>query len=134
MLEGYSNANASTDNSIGLVLPPSAREPGLQALAETLVAQARAEGVNLTGPDGLVTGLIRRVLEVGLEVEMAEHLGFERGDPAGAGAANIRNGHTENATAISCRLPRAKPLPQEPDRWIEAKRGVEDFGGSNVCS
>ena len=46
--------------------------------AEQLVARARAEGVELTGEDGLLTELVRQVLQTGLEVEMAEHLGYER--------------------------------------------------------
>ena len=44
--------------------------------AELLVAQARREGVDLTGDGGLLTGLVRQVLLCGLEVEMAEHLGY----------------------------------------------------------
>jgi putative transposase len=47
--------------------------------AEQLVAQARADGVALTGEGGLLTDLMRHVLQTGLEVEMAEHLGYERG-------------------------------------------------------
>ena len=43
--------------------------------AEELVAQARADGVALTGEGGLLTDLLRHVLQTGLEVEMAEHLG-----------------------------------------------------------
>ena len=35
--------------------------------AEQLVAQARAEGVELTGEGGLLTGLVRQVLQTGLE-------------------------------------------------------------------
>ena len=52
--------------------------------AEELVARARAEGVELTGDDGLLTALVRQVLQTGLEVEMTEHLGYEpprRGGP-----------------------------------------------------
>ena len=45
--------------------------------AEELVARAREEGVELTGDDGLLTALVRQVLQTGLEVEMAEHLGYE---------------------------------------------------------
>ena len=37
--------------------------PGLSALAEQLVAAARTQGVELTGPGGLLTGLTKRVLE-----------------------------------------------------------------------
>ncbi|TWE07418.1 hypothetical protein BKA23_3436 [Rudaeicoccus suwonensis] len=33
-----------------------------QQVAQRLVAQARAEGVDLVGPDGLLTGLTTRVL------------------------------------------------------------------------
>jgi hypothetical protein len=40
-----------------------------------LVAQAREQGLELTGPDGLLTGLTKRVLETALEVEMAAELG-----------------------------------------------------------
>ena len=46
-----------------------------RALAEQLVERARAEGVELVGPGGLLTGLTKQVLETGLEVEMDEHLG-----------------------------------------------------------
>ena len=36
-------------------------------LAQQLVEQARAEGVELIGPDGLLTGLTKSVLETALE-------------------------------------------------------------------
>jgi putative transposase len=38
-------------------------------LAAQLVAAARAQGLALTGPGGLLTGLTRQVLETALEVE-----------------------------------------------------------------
>ena len=40
-----------------------ADDPGLAALAEGLVSAARAQGVQLTGPGGLLTGLTRQVPE-----------------------------------------------------------------------
>lgn len=63
-------------------------------LAEQLVERARAEGVELTGPGGLLTGLTKTVLETALEVEMSDHLGYEPHDPAGRGTGNSRNGRT----------------------------------------
>jgi transposase-like protein len=33
-------------------------------------------------------------LERGLAAELTDHLGYERGDPAGRGASNSRNGST----------------------------------------
>ncbi len=57
----------------------------MQDFAEALVEQARAEGVDLTGESGLLTGFIRQVLQTGLEVEMTEHLGYERHAVQGRG-------------------------------------------------
>jgi transposase-like protein len=65
-------------------------QPDLSALAERLVATARTQGVELTGPDGLLTGLTRQVLETALGAELDEHLGHERGELSGTG--NVRNG------------------------------------------
>ena len=45
--------------------------------AAELVDRARAEGVELTGDNGLLTALVRQVLQTGLEVEMTDHLGYE---------------------------------------------------------
>lgn len=59
---------------------------------DALLADAEAAGVAIDGPDGLINRMIKAVLERGLEVEMADHLGYDRGDPAGAGSGNSRNG------------------------------------------
>jgi transposase-like protein len=67
---------------------PSAQE---QAAAE-LVRLAKAQGLSLTGPDGLLKQFTKAVLETALNEEMTEHLGYAKHDPAGVGAGNIRNG------------------------------------------
>ena len=59
-----------------------------QELAEQLVEQARADGVELIGPGGLLTGLTSKVLNTALDVEMAEHLGYDKHDPAGRNGEN----------------------------------------------
>jgi hypothetical protein len=43
-------------------------------LAGQLMAAAKARGLALTGPGGLLTGLTKQVLEAALEVEMADLL------------------------------------------------------------
>jgi putative transposase len=48
--------------------------------------------VALIGPGGLLKALTKTVLETALEEEMAEHLGFDRHDPAGRNWGNSRNG------------------------------------------
>lgn len=64
----------------------------LDALADRLVAQARTDGVALTGPNGLLGGLTKRVLETALAAELTDHLGYEPGDPRPS--SNARNGTT----------------------------------------
>jgi putative transposase len=59
---------------------------------DALIADAEIAGVGIDGPDGLINRMIKAVLERGLEVELADHLGYDRGDPAGAGSGNSRNG------------------------------------------
>ena len=54
-----------------------------QQLAQQLVEAARADGVELVGPGGLLSGLTKTVLETALEAEMTEHLGYERHDRVG---------------------------------------------------
>jgi transposase-like protein len=63
-----------------------------QQLAQDLVDRARAEGVELVGPGGLLTGLTKTVLETALETELSEHLGYDKHDPAGRNRGNSRNG------------------------------------------
>ncbi len=70
----------------------AADEAAMRDWAELLVERTRVEGVELTGADGLLTGLVRQVLQTGLEVEMAEHLGYERHSLEGRGTPNSRNG------------------------------------------
>ena len=47
-----------------------------EELARQLAEQARAEGVSLTGPGGLLGRLTKVVLESALEGEMDAHLGY----------------------------------------------------------
>ena len=45
-------------------------------LAEQLLAQAKEQGIELVGPNGLLNQLTKNVLETALDAEMAEHLGW----------------------------------------------------------
>jgi transposase-like protein len=47
---------------------------------------------DLTGADGLFKQLKKALIERALGAELTEHLGYERGDPAGRGKGNSRNG------------------------------------------
>jgi putative transposase len=69
-----------------------------RALDELLAAAGDGE-VRLTGPGGFLPEMIARVLERGMSVELSDHLGYERGDPAGRGSPNSRNGSTPKTLA-----------------------------------
>jgi putative transposase len=62
--------------------------------ARKLLEQARAEGVDIAGPSGLLQQMMKSVLEVALTEELTDHLGYELGDPVGRGSGNSRNGST----------------------------------------
>src|SRR3954453_10408770 len=47
---------------------------------------------DLMGEDGLFKQLKRALIERALGAELTEHLGYEKGAPAGRGSGNSRNG------------------------------------------
>ncbi len=71
-----------------------------QQLAQELVDQARAEGVELVGQGGLLTRLTKSVLETALEAEMTEHLGYDKHDSMGRNGGNSGNG-TRTKTVLT---------------------------------
>jgi putative transposase len=56
--------------------------------------QIDAGEVPLGGDDGLLKGLLKAALERGLDVELTDHVGYERGDPEASLFPNSRNGST----------------------------------------
>jgi putative transposase len=64
-----------------------------QVAAAAMVAQAREQGLALTGPGGLLKLFTKSVLETALNEEMTEHLGYEKhGADPDRESVNIRNG------------------------------------------
>jgi transposase-like protein len=89
-----------------------------QRLAQDIVEQARAEGLQLVGADGLLTGLTKSVLEAALDAEMSEHLGYDRYDAAGRNGGNSRNG-TRVKTVITAVGPVEIEVPRDRDGTFE---------------
>jgi putative transposase len=101
-----------------LPAPAAAQRP--VELASSLVEQARAEGVELVGPGGLLGELTKKVLEAGLEAELDEHLGYAKHDPAGRDGGNSRNG-TRPKTVITEVGPVPIDVPRDRDGSFEPK-------------
>lgn len=49
-------------------------------------------GEPLTGHAGLLRGMLKATLERGMDTELSDHVGYDRGDPDGASFPNSRNG------------------------------------------
>jgi transposase-like protein len=66
-----------------------------------MVAEAKARGLELTGPNGLLKLFTKNVPETALNEELTEHLGHRkhRADP-GRESTNVRNG-SRSKTVIS---------------------------------
>lgn len=61
-------------------------------MVDPLVGQVRARGLKLAGEGGLLAALTKRLLEPALDGEIADHLGYDKHDPAGRNGGNSRNG------------------------------------------
>src|SRR5437899_11423343 len=112
--------------------------PAMREWAEELVARARAEGVELTGDDGLLTAMIRQVLQTGLEVELTDHLVYEPHDPAGRGSGSSRNGTsrkkvTTDVGDVELAVPRDRNGTFDPQTVPKHQRPLDGLTG-NVIS
>lgn len=87
-------------------------------LAERLVEQAKDQGLDLVGPDGVLTGLTKRVLEAGLEAELTEHLGYDKHAVEGRDGGNSRNG-TRPKTVVTEVGPVKLDVPRDRDSSFE---------------
>jgi hypothetical protein len=80
-----------------------------QELAAELLRRARAAGVELLGPGGLLTGMTKTVRETALEAEMSQHLGYDRHGPARRNEMAGAHGRTGSAARGAWPVPRAGP-------------------------
>ena len=110
------------------------RQPSAEELeaARELVRQARDRGVALTGPEGLLKALNKTVIEIALDEEMSEHLGYDKHDPAGRNRGNSRNGKrtktvlTDAAGEIEIEVPRDRDGTFEPVIVKKRQRRLSD--------
>ena len=63
-------------------------------MLDKLVAATDERGLSLTGEGGFLPEMIKAVLERGMQAELTDHLGYEKGDASGNGSGNSRNGTT----------------------------------------
>jgi putative transposase len=86
---------------------------------DRMLADAEQAGVPVDGAGGLLSQLSKPVLERALGAELDDHLGYVKGDPAGNGSGNSRNGHygktvTTAAGPVRIAVPRDRDASFEP--------------------
>src|SRR5262245_2150576 len=103
-----------------------------EELADQLLGKAQAEGVELLGPDGLLSQVTKAVLERALAEEMTGHLGYDKHDPAGRGSGNNRNGTSPKTVltgigAVDLAVPRDRNGTFEPQIVRKGQTRLEGF-------
>jgi transposase-like protein len=112
--------------------------PAMREWATALVEQARDRGVELTGDNGLLTDLVRHVLQTGLEIELTDHLGYEPHAVEGRNTGNSRNGSypktvTTEVGQVELQVPRDRNGSFEPVTVPKGQRRLDGLSG-NVIS
>ena len=87
---------------------------------------------DLLGDDGLFKQLKKALLERALGAELSDHLGYEKGDPAGRGTGNSRNGHSGKTVltedgAVDLAVPRDRDGSFKPAIVPKGKRRLDGF-------
>ena len=87
---------------------------------------------DLLGEEGLFKELKKRLLERALGAELTEHLGYNKGDPAGRGSGNSRNGYSSKTVlgedgAIEIAVPRDRNSSFEPQIVAKGQTRLDGF-------
>jgi putative transposase len=101
------------------------------AVLDQIAARAAAGELALTGEGGFLPEMVKAVLERGLAAELSGHLGYDKGDPAGRGSANSRNGTTPKTLATEIG-PVPLAVPRDRDGSFEPRlvpKGSRRAGG-----
>src|SRR3954471_14830998 len=87
---------------------------------------------DLTGDDGLFKQLKKALIERALGAELTEHLGYEKGDPAGRGRGNSRNGSSSKTVLtedgeVEIAVPRDRAGSFEPQLIAKGQTHFDGF-------
>jgi putative transposase len=100
-------------------MPDEIRRKLPDEVVDELLAGARTEE-EIVGPGGLLSQLTKRLVERALEVELTDHVGYERHQEPPGGAGNTRNGSTPKRL-ITEHGPVGIDTPRDRDGSFEPK-------------
>ncbi len=100
-----------------------------EILNELLAGYSKPE--DLLGADGIIQQLKKALVEKALSAELTNHLGYDKGDTAGRGTGNSRNGHSHKTvktynSSMELNIPRDRKSTFEP---LLIKKGQTRFDG-----
>jgi putative transposase len=112
-------------------VPDEIRRQLPDELVDQLLAGASSEE-EIVGPGGLLSQLTQRLVERALEVEITDHLGYERHREPPGGAGNTRNGSTPKTIStehgpVQINTPRDREGSFEPKLVRKRQRRFEGF-------
>jgi putative transposase len=101
-----------------------------EVLDELLAGYEKPE--DLLGEEGLFRQLKKALLERALGAELSDHLGYEKGDAAGRGTGNSRNGFSDKTVLtddgeVALEVPRDRAGTFEPKIVPKGARRLEGF-------
>ncbi len=100
-------------------------------LIDELLAGAKTPA-EITGPDGLLQRLTKRLVERAMDAELSEHLGYERGQAPPGGVGDARNGITPKTVytghgSVRIAQPRDRAGSFEPQIVRKHQRRFDGF-------
>lgn len=106
-----------------------------EVLDELLAGVSSPE--DLMGDAGLFRQLKKALMERALGAELTHHLGYEKGDPAGRGSGNSRNGHSAKTVLtedgeLDLSVPRDRAGTFEPRLVAKGQTRLDGFDGKVV--
>ena len=113
-------------------IKPDPVEGSVEVQVARIIEQAQAEGLQLTGAGGLLPDVIKQAVEAALQVEMTDHLGYDRHAAEGRGSGNSRNGLTgktvqTTAGPVDVAVPRDRNGTFDPVTVPNGTRRLSDF-------
>src|SRR5947209_13965720 len=133
MAAGGSPSGEATAAPPGILerLPDEIRRKLPDELVDELLQGARTEE-EIVGPGGLLARLTKRLVERAMEVELTDHLGYERHQEPPGGTGNTRNGSMPKSLAtehgpVAIETPRDRQGTFEPKIARQRQRRFEGF-------
>ena len=114
------------------VRAPAVFGGGIDAEIARLVERAQAEGLELTGENGLLPQMIKQAVEAAATVELTDHLGYGPHAAEGRGSGNSRNGTSAKtvqtvAGPVGLAMPRDRAGTFDPVIVPKGQRRMGEF-------